>query len=50
MLWICLGCSAAYSVGAPRCPQCGGDDHVDQGGEPPVADVVAESEADEPQL
>lgn len=21
-LWVCAGCSTAYSVGAPRCPQC----------------------------
>lgn len=31
MLWICLGCTAAYSVGAPCCPQCGKDEHVDEG-------------------
>jgi RNA polymerase subunit RPABC4/transcription elongation factor Spt4 len=22
-VWVCKGCTAAYSVGAPRCPQCG---------------------------
>ncbi len=31
MLWICKGCTAAYSVGAPACPQCGADDHFDEG-------------------
>lgn len=31
MLWICKGCTAAYSVGAPACPQCGADDHIDEG-------------------
>lgn len=34
-LWICRGCTAAYSVGAPRCPECGStdyrEDHVKEG-------------------
>jgi len=33
VLWICRGCTAAYSVGAPRCPQCGSSDHYEQGSE-----------------
>jgi len=31
MLWVCQACTTAYSVGAPACPQCGADDHVDEG-------------------
>lgn len=31
VLWICKGCRTAYSVDAPRCPQCGSTDHVEQG-------------------
>jgi hypothetical protein len=27
-LWICQGCVAAYSVDAPRCPQCGSTDYI----------------------
>lgn len=23
MLWECTGCTSAYSVGAPACPECG---------------------------
>lgn len=30
-LWECTACTAAYAVGAPRCPQCGSTDHVEQG-------------------
>lgn len=26
--WECRGCTAAYSVGAPRCPQCGTNDPI----------------------
>jgi ribosomal protein L40E len=33
MLWICNECTANYSVGAEKCPQCGADDHRDQGEE-----------------
>jgi hypothetical protein len=29
-LWVCKGCTAAYSVGAPRCPQCGSTDHAEE--------------------
>ncbi len=41
MLWICNVCTTAYSVGAPACPHCGGDDHVD---EDVVVEVPTESE------
>lgn len=30
-LWVCLGCTAAYSVGAPRCPQCGSTERREDG-------------------
>jgi hypothetical protein len=38
-LQICLTCTAAYSAGAPRCPQCGGKKWVEQGskGDPALA-------------
>jgi ribosomal protein L40E len=29
-LWICRGCTAAYSVGAPRCPQCSSTDRIEE--------------------
>jgi hypothetical protein len=31
MLWICKQCTCAYSVGAWSCPECGADDHIDEG-------------------
>lgn len=31
MLLICLDCTAAYSVGAPQCPQCGSKKFCEQG-------------------
>lgn len=50
-LWICRGCTAAYSVGAPACPQCGSTDHTEEGqddmpkitvaGGPSIAGVTA---------
>lgn len=30
-LWVCTGCTAAYSVGAPRCPHCGSTEHAEEG-------------------
>lgn len=30
-LWVCRGCTAAYSVGAPRCPQCGSTERREEG-------------------
>lgn len=35
MLWLCTGCTARYSVGAPRCPQCGSTKYVEEGAEMP---------------
>lgn len=32
-LWICTDCTAAYSVGAPKCPQCSSTEHVEEGAE-----------------
>ncbi|CAM5265055.1 putative protein OS=Streptomyces fumanus OX=67302 GN=GCM10018772_05250 PE=4 SV=1 [Streptomyces fumanus] len=55
-LLVCTDCTARYSVGAPRCPQCGSTEHVEEGaqdmpkitrhGGPSVADeeVVVETE------
>lgn len=31
MLLICCDCTTAYSVGAPKCPQCGSTSFVEQG-------------------
>ncbi|MFG2372559.1 hypothetical protein ACGFY9_13910 [Streptomyces sp. NPDC048504] len=30
-LWVCLDCTAAYSVGAPLCPECGSERHAEEG-------------------
>lgn len=30
-LWKCADCTAAYSVGAPKCPQCGSTNRVEEG-------------------
>jgi hypothetical protein len=27
-VWVCRDCTAAYSVGAPKCPQCGSTDYI----------------------
>ncbi len=43
MLLICATCLAAYSVGAPHCPQCQGTDHVEQGS--PAHDELAKNAA-----
>jgi hypothetical protein len=32
-LWICADCTAAYSVGAPNCPQCSSTEYVEEGAE-----------------
>lgn len=42
--WHCTSCTAAYSVGAPQCPQCGGTEHSD---EPVERDEVAADQAAE---
>jgi hypothetical protein len=34
VLWICKACTCRYSVGAPRCPQCGSTDHQEAGAPP----------------
>jgi len=33
-LLVCTDCTARYSVGAARCPQCGSTEHVEEGQEP----------------
>ena len=30
-LWICDDCTAAYSPGATKCPQCGSTEHTEEG-------------------
>lgn len=30
-LWRCTSCTAAYAVGAPRCPECSGTDYEEDG-------------------
>jgi RNA polymerase subunit RPABC4/transcription elongation factor Spt4 len=32
-LLVCKGCTARYSVGAPKCPQCGSTEYVEEGAE-----------------
>lgn len=39
MLLVCKGCTARYSVGAPRCPQCGSTEYVEEGAEMPKVTV-----------
>lgn len=36
-LWVCLGCSAAYAVGLPGCPQCRGTDYHEEGTMPKIS-------------
>ncbi|HEX5996146.1 MAG TPA: SAP domain-containing protein, partial [Jiangellales bacterium] len=33
MLWICLQCTTAYSVGADGCPHCGSHEYAEEGTE-----------------
>lgn len=41
MLWICQGCTAAFSSGAARCPHCRGTEYREQGDEAgPVRSTV----------
>lgn len=35
-LWICLDCSAAYSVGQSRCPNCRSTDYIEEGVMPKI--------------
>lgn len=51
MLWHCSVCTAAYSVGAPKCPQCGGRERAEDGEAAPVpitppADELEDDEED----
>lgn len=58
-LWVCKGCTAAYSVGAPCCPQCGGTDYADEeeqnmpkitvAGGPSIAGITGAWGDDEPE-
>lgn len=48
MLWICKGCRTAYSVDAPSCPHCKGTEHVEQGEEHLLDELVAGEQAMEP--
>lgn len=36
-LWVCLGCSAAYAVGLPGCPQCRGTEYYEEGTMPKIS-------------
>jgi hypothetical protein len=29
-VWVCRDCTAAYFVGAPKCPQCGSTDRIEE--------------------
>lgn len=44
-LWVCGGCGVAYSVGAPRCPQCDANGPIEQGGKEHMAKIAAEGGA-----
>lgn len=45
--WVCRGCTAVYSVGAPACPQCGSSEHAEQGvPDPQPGDEVSDEEDD----
>lgn len=46
-LWVCSACTAAYSVGAPHCPQCGSTAREgDPGAEPaPVPEPDVDTDA-----
>lgn len=46
MNWICNICTAAYSVGADECPQCGSGDHRDEGTPEPTKAKTASVPAD----
>lgn len=35
-LWLCLDCSAAYSVGQSRCPNCQSTDYIEEGVMPKI--------------
>ena len=52
-LWICTECTCTYSVGAARCPQCGGRQYVEEGSEDMAKITVhggaSNAAADEPE-
>lgn len=33
-LWRCTSCTCTYAVGLPRCPQCSGTEHEEDGAMP----------------
>lgn len=39
-MWVCTSCTAAYSIGAPRCPQCGDTGYVPAWEEDQVAKIT----------
>jgi predicted nucleic acid-binding Zn-ribbon protein len=49
MLWECVDCTTRYSVGAPRCPNCGATRYRVADSDPEVlGDTAAEVPGDEP--
>jgi hypothetical protein len=40
-VWECAECTAKYSVGAPKCPQCGSTVRVNENTQPPEEDEMA---------
>ena len=40
-LWVCQSCTASYSVGASRCPQCGSDNYLEEGQEMTKANAAS---------
>lgn len=46
MLWICAECTAAYSVGAEHCPQCGSEDYLEEGAQPTGGEVEPEADGE----
>ena len=40
-LWVCQSCTASYSVGASRCPQCGSDNYLEEGQEMAKANAAS---------
>jgi len=47
---VCLGCSAVYSVSAPKCPQCGSTESRGDWEESQQAAVVRGEPGPEPEL
>jgi hypothetical protein len=39
-LWYCCGCTAAYAVGLPQCPQCGSTEYTDNEEEAAVPHIT----------